>query len=218
MRHRFRDRKAAALELAATMLQHYKDKQVIVLGIPRGGAETGYYIASALNAEFSLIICRKLGHRYNPEYALGAIAEDGTVYLYPPAIADMPDEDLDLVIRQKKTEIQQRIKELRKGKPLPDLTGKTVIIADDGIATGATMIAAARMCKKTNAARVVIAAPVASEDRALQLAQEADEVVILQTPPGFFAVSQAYDSFRNLTDEEALYFMDKWEEKKEPSQ
>ncbi|KAA9035665.1 phosphoribosyltransferase [Ginsengibacter hankyongi] len=209
----FTDRKDAALKLAKA-LEKYKDKNVIVLGIPRGGAETAYYIALHLHAEFSLLISRKLGHPSNPEYALGAIAEDGSVYLSPFANEEFSKETINEIIDLQKKEIERRIKILRKGKPLPDLKDRTVILADDGIATGATIFAAIEMCKKRKAGKIVIAAPVSGYDMEEMLGEKADEVIILEKPGDFFAVSQAYQSFYNLSDDDALGFMERWEKEK----
>lgn len=209
----FRDRKDAAEQLA-TALKKYKDKDVIVLGIPRGGAETAFYIARYLNADFSLIICRKLGHPYNPEYALGAIAEDGTIYLNQGMKREVPKQIINEAIDLQRKEIQRRIEILRNGEPLLQLTNKTVIIADDGIATGATVFAAIAMCKKQGAKKIIVAAPVASFEIKRELNEEADEVVILETPVPCYAVSQVYQSFYNLTDKETLHFKEMWEKER----
>lgn len=213
----FRDRKDAALQLA-TALEKYRGTNALVLGIPRGGAETAYYVARHLHAEFSLIISRKLGHPYNPEYAVGAIAEDGTVYLNPETKGELSKETIDELAAQQKKEIERRIAILRNGAPLPELKDRTVILVDDGIATGATLYAAIHMCKNTGAARIVVAAPVSGKDKKRELLQEVDEVVILQTPSLYHAVSQVYEQFYNLTDEEAKDFMERWKkENKEGS-
>ena len=155
---------------------------------------------------------RKLGHPRDPEYAFGAIAEDGTVY-YNPNVK-ISQEGIDDVEEQQQKEIERRKQILRKGRPLPDLKDKTVIIVDDGIATGATIFAAIKMCKKKEAGKIVVAAPVAAERIEKELMKEADEVVILEAPGSFYAVSQAYESFYNLTDQQALEFMERWEKEK----
>lgn len=192
----FTDRKDAAVQLARA-LEKYKEKHVTVLGIPRGGAETAFYVAKYLDADFSLIISRKLGHPYNPEYALGAIAEDGTIYLNRSAEREVSQETIDEAAKMQKKEIERRIKILRKGKPLPSLRNKIVIIADDGIATGATMFAAVKMCNKQRAEKIVVAAPVSGTEVKKELRNEADEVVILETPIFYHAVSQAYDTLQS---------------------
>lgn len=209
----FSDRKDAALQLAKA-LEKYKDTDAVVLGIPRGGAETGYYVARHLHSAFSLLIARKLGHPHNPEYAVGAIAEDGSMYLNRDAVIELSQHTLQQMQAQQKEEILRRIQTLRKGQPLPALKGRTVILVDDGIATGATLFAAIKMCKNQGAAKIVVAAPVAGEEKERELLEKVDEVVILEAPPYYHAVSQAYESFYNLTDEQAVDFMERWEEEK----
>lgn len=209
----FKDRKDAALKLAEA-LEKYKDKNAVVLGIPRGGAETAFYIALHLHAQLSLLVSRKLGHPGNPEYAFGAIAEDGSIYLSPFAKQELSEETINTVVEEQKKEIERRIKILRKGNSLPELKDKIVILADDGIATGATIFAAIEMCKKRKAGKIVIAAPVSGEDMEEKLAKKVDEVIILEKPDNFFAVSQAYENFYNLTDDDALGFMERWEKEK----
>ena len=209
----FTDRKDAALKLAKA-LEKYKDKNAVVLGIPRGGAETAYYVALYLNAELSLLVSRKLGHPGNPEYAFGAIAEDGSIYFNPAAKRELSEESIHAVVDEQKEEIERRIKILRKGKPLPVLKGRTVILVDDGIATGATILAAIELCKKRNAGKIIIAAPVSGYDMEDTLGKMADEVVILEKPADYYAVSQAYQSFYNLSDEDALEFMERWDREK----
>jgi predicted phosphoribosyltransferase len=209
----FTDRKDAALQLAKA-LEKYKGRNALVLGIPRGGAETAYYVARQLDADLSLLISRKLGHPANPEYAFGAIAEDGSIYLNPASSGQLSEETIQEVVNEQKKEIFRRKTILRQGKPLPELKGRTVILVDDGIATGATIFAAIAMCKKQNAGKIIVAAPVSGYEMEEQLAQKADEVVILEKPDDYYAVSQAYLSFYNLSDEDALKFMQRREKEK----
>ncbi len=212
----FYDRIDAALQLA-TALEKYKDRNAIVLGIPRGGAVTAYYIARHLNGEFSLLVSRKLGHPSNPEYAIGAVAEDGTVHLTRQALYEVTQQQIDASVQQQKKEIERRISILRKGEALPNMKDRIVLIVDDGIATGATIQAAITMCRKMEAAKIVVAAPVSGREKARELGNEADEVVILETPDFYHAVSQAYESFPTVTDEEAVALLDKWREEKAAS-
>jgi putative phosphoribosyl transferase len=209
----FYDRKEAALQLAKA-LEKYKDKEVVVLGIPRGGAVTGYYIAGHLNAGFSLVISRKLGHPANPEYAVGAVAEDGTIHLNKHAMQEVSQEEIDTAVAQQKKEIQRRIMILRKGEQLPVIKNKTVLIVDDGIATGATIFAAIKMCRKKEAAKIVVAAPISGWEIIEELKKEADEVVILETPLFYHAVSQVYESFEVVTNNEAMELLKKWKKEK----
>lgn len=206
----FLDRKDAGEQLGRA-LEKFRDKHVLVLGIPRGGAETAYYVAKHLNAELSLVITRKLGYPFNPEAAFGAVAEDGSVYLSESAKQELTKEEINRVLEEQKSEIERRIEKLRRGKPLPDLKGRTIIIVDDGIATGATLFATIALCKKNKAGKIIVAAPIAGKRMERILPQMADDVVILETPTFYSAVSQGYQDFYNLTDEEALAFMDKWE-------
>lgn len=209
----FTDRKDAALQLAQA-LEQYRNTNALVLGIPRGGAETAFYVAQHLNAELSLLVSRKLGHPNNPEYAVGALAEDGSVYLNPDVRGELSEATIDELAQQQQEEIIRRIKILRDGKPLPPLKDRVVILVDDGIATGATLYAAIAMCKNGGAARIVVAAPVSGRDKKRELLAEVDEVVILETPSFYHAVSQAYESFYNLTDKEAKGFMERWQKER----
>jgi predicted phosphoribosyltransferase len=209
----FIDRKEAAVQLAKA-LEKYKDRQAVVLGIPRGGAVTGYYVASYLHAEFTLLISRKLGHPANPEYAIGAITEDGTIHMNKSAAWEASQEQIDRVILEQKREIQRRIRILRKGEPLPILKDKIVLLVDDGIATGATLYAAIEMCRKQQAAQIVVAAPVAGESVKKELEKVADEVIILETPAFYHAVSQVYEYFEQVSDEEAVALLERWKKDK----
>jgi putative phosphoribosyl transferase len=208
----FRDRKDAAEKLAHA-LEKYRNKKALVLGIPRGGIETAYYVAKHLNAELSLVVTRKLGYPFNPEAAFGALAEDGSLYISELARENLSEETMKEVIEQQMLEIRRRIQKLRRGKPLPELQDRTVIITDDGIATGATLLATIELCKNKKAGKIVVAAPIAGERMNHNLRNIVDDVVILETPSNYYAVSQGYENFYNLTDEEALEFMDTWEKK-----
>lgn len=203
----FKDRKDAAVQLAKA-LAGYRDKNALVLGIPRGGAETGYYVARHLNAEFSLLIARKLGYPFSPETAMGAVAEDGTLYV--TGMASAREQDIAEVKAQELKEIERRIGAFRQGKPLPGIKDRTVMLVDDGVATGATLFAAIGMCRKSGAGKIVVAAPVASQKMEEELWKRADDVVVLVKPEYFQAVSQVYESFGNLTDEETLSFVERW--------
>jgi len=209
----YTDRRDAAIQLAKA-LEKYKNKDTVVLGIPRGGAVTAYHVAIHLNAEFSLLVSRKLGHPANPEYAVGALAEDGTIHLNQYALLEVTQAQIDVAVAQQKKEIERRVKILRKGEPLPEMKNKIVIIVDDGIATGATIFAAIKMCKNRGASKIIVGAPVSGIDMADKLKKEVDEVVILETPDFFHAVSQGYESFPTVTDDEALELLEKWKREK----
>ena len=205
----FRDRKDAGEQLAAA-LEKYKNQNPLVIGIPRGGVETAYYVAKYLNAELTLIVTRKLGYPEDPEFAFGALAEDGSMYLSKMATVNLSEEARNEVIEKQKVEILRRIQKLRGGKPLPEIKGRTVIIVDDGIATGATLFATIMLCQNKKAGKIVVAAPISGYEMLEILEEKVDDVVILETPFDYHAVSQGYDDFYNLTDEEALEFLEKW--------
>lgn len=207
----FYDRKDAAQQLARA-LEEYKDKNAVVLGIPRGGVETAYYVADYLHAELSLLISRKLGHPMNPEYAMGALAEDGSVHINERALWKVTREEVDAAIGMQQKEIERRIMLLRKGEPLPDMQQRIVLIVDDGIATGSTIMAAIEMCRKKHALKVVVAAPVCGSEVRYQLKKMADDVVILETPEPYHAVSQVYANFEQVTDAEAVALMEQWKQ------
>jgi putative phosphoribosyl transferase len=204
----FNDRKDAGKEMGK-VLAKYKDQDVLVLGLPRGGVEPAYYVARALNADLDVIIVRKLGYPGNPEAAFGAIAEDGSTYLSAEGKRIISERQREQVISREREEIKRRVETLRKGRSLGSLKGRTVILVDDGIATGATMFAAIEMCKKQQAEKIVVAAPVSSPGMAERLEQEVDEAVILETPEGYWAVSQGYVNFYNVSTEEAKRYLEK---------
>lgn len=206
----FRDRKEAGEKLGKA-LEKYNNLDALVLGIPRGGTETAYYVARHLNAELSVAVTRKLGYPFNPELAFGAVAEDGSVYLSDSATQDLTRDEIEKVLQQQQLEIQRRIQTLRHGKFLPKIKGRTVILVDDGIATGATVFAAIELCKKKGAGKIVVASPVAGKEMEAALRSMVHDVVILETPVFYGAVSEGYENFQNLTDQEAAAFMDDWE-------
>lgn len=205
----FKDRKDGGEKLAIT-LEKYRNSNALVLGIPRGGVETAYYVASHLNVEMSVVIARKLGYPSNPEAAFGAIAEDGSLYLSEFADYNITQEENNAILEYQRKEIKRRVNKFRQGKPLPDMTARTVILTDDGIATGATLFAAIMLCKKKNAGRIVVAAPISGEQMEQILLKQVDEVMILEKPSQYNAVSQGYETFDDLTDDEALTFIKKW--------
>jgi len=179
----------------------YKDKNALVLGIPRGGVIIAYEIANLLHAELSVVITKKLPHPSHDEFAIGAAAEDGSVFLSPDS-AGVTFDIVQQIVRNQSEEIVSRIQRFRNGRPLPDMQNRIVIIADDGIATGSTLVPAVKLCKSRRAAWVVVAAPVAGHDNLDDLKELADDVVIFQQPNAFHAVGQVYQDFHQLTDQE----------------
>lgn len=208
----FLNREDAGNKLAKA-LKEYKLKHPLVLGIPRGGVEVGYHVAVELNSDFDIIVIRKLGHPQQPEAAFGALAEDGSLYLDPWSKKYLTKDMIENVIAREKKEIRRRIKTYREGEELPDLKGRTIILVDDGIATGSTVFAAINMCRKLNPRKLIVAAPVSARSQVSKLAVKADEVVVLDKKRNLMAVSQAYKNFANLSDNEVRHFMNQWRQK-----
>ncbi|WP_236579160.1 phosphoribosyltransferase [Hydrogenimonas urashimensis] len=205
----FRDRKDAGEHLARALMR-YKSEHPLVLAIPRGGTEVGYEVAKALDADFDLLIARKLPFPENPESGFGAIAEDGSFYIIP-YYAEILDQSLiESIAAYQKEEIVRRIRTLRGGRPITPVAGRTVILVDDGIAMGSTMHAAIEFCKHQQAAKIVVAAPVGSPRVKAELQKIVDDVVILSTPPWFRAVADAYENWYDVSDEEVLEIMARW--------
>ena len=199
----FKDRKDAGQKLAAA-LQPYREQDVLVLAIPRGGVELGYEVAKAFQCDFSLIICRKLPYPFNPESGFGAIAEDGSVYINKFAAASVSEDEIEQITLQQSREIKRRIQTLRGGRALPSLKGRTVILVDDGIAMGSTMHTAVALCRKYDARKIIVAVPVAGAQAIEKFSQMADEVIVLESPANFYAVAQVYENWCDVSDEEVL--------------
>jgi len=206
----FRDREDAGQKLARALTK-YKDTDALVLAIPRGGVEVGYHVATYLNARLSILVSRKLPYPDNPEAGFGAVAEDGSTFIFEDAVYWLSKETIERIIRQQKEEIRRRIAVLRKGEPLPEIAQSVVILVDDGIAMGSTVRAGILLCRNKEAAKVVVAAPVAGESVERELSKLADEVVILEKPPFFRAVAQVYYNWYDVPDKEVLGIVERWE-------
>lgn len=168
----------------------------IVFGIPRGGVVVGYEISKILECPLDTVIVSKIPSFYNEEYAIGAMSEDGTIYLREKE----PEELLKKTIERKRKIIEERIKDYRKGKEIKDLQNYTAIIVDDGIATGETMLIAVRTIKNKNPKKIVVAVPVSSIDAKERIEKEVDLFVTLYLPKFFYAVGQFYDDFEQVDD------------------
>lgn len=207
----FEDRKEAGKKLAEA-LQRYKDKDVLVLAIPKGGVEVGYQVAKALNADFSIIITRKLPFPDNPESGFGAVAEDGSTFIFEDIRQwYLTDNLIEHIIKAQQQEIARRIEVLRQGKPLPEITDRTVILVDDGIAMGSTMRASIALCKNKKAGKIVVAVPVAGKRTIEELRELVDDIVILESPLFFRAVAQVYRNWYDVSDQEAIEILQKWQ-------
>lgn len=203
---RFADRADAGRHLAAA-LESYRGRDVVVLGLPRGGVPVASEVAAALHAPLDVLVVRKLGVPYQPELAFGAIGEgpDGGVRVFNDAVlrrTGLSAEDIAAVEDAQRAELHRRIERYRGGRPGVELAGRIALIVDDGFATGATARAAALVARARGAGEVVLAAPIGARDTIAGLRKVADDVVCLGAPPDFMAVGQGYDDFGQTSDEE----------------
>jgi predicted phosphoribosyltransferase len=209
----FNDRWDAGEKLARA-LENYRNKAALVLAIPRGGVIVGYPIAKRLNADFSLIVARKLPFPDNPESGWGAIAEDGSLFVFDDAKHWLPESTRKQIIREQERETQRRVTALRGGKPLPEIAARTVVLVDDGIAMGSTMRAAILNCKNQKAAKIIVATPVCGPETAREFQKLVDEFVVLETPEFFHAVAQVYRHWHDVPDHEVIEVLDRWEKER----
>ncbi len=201
---RFADRRDAGRRLAQA-LSRYRSLHPLVLGLPRGGVPVAAEVARELGAPLDVLVVRKLGAPGHPEFAIGALAADATV-LHHDVIRQLgvPPEYLDRVIAQEQEELARRERAYRGDRPAAVVRGRTVILVDDGLATGATAEAAIRVLRARGAERVILAVPVSAPDTLHRLTPMVDELVCLSAPPDFRAVSLNYDDFSPTSDEEVL--------------
>jgi putative phosphoribosyl transferase len=206
----FENRQDAGRKLAVR-LAGCRGEDVVVLGLPRGGVPVAFEVALALDAPLDVIIVRKLGLPIQPELAMGALGEDGVRVLNEEVIdlARVSEGDLEGVERRERAEVDRRSRQFRGDRPRVPLEGRSVIIIDDGIATGSTARAACRVARAQGARRVVLASPVAPPAAAAELRDSADEVVVLETPERFFAIGQWYRDFRQTADREVTDLLDR---------
>jgi putative phosphoribosyl transferase len=202
----FNDRSDAGIQLASRLNEYKDQKGVFVLALPRGGVVTGYEIARSLNIQLDVVIVRKIGFPGQPELAIGAISETGTVVLNEFIIStyDVPKDYIKREISRQKEEIARRVKLYRKGKSLPNLEGKTIILVDDGVATGATIKAAITTLRAEKLNKLIVALPVAPPEVADELQQVVDEFICIETPLDFMAVGAHYADFTQVSDEEVV--------------
>lgn len=204
----FADRVDAGRRLAQR-LQHLRDQDVVVLGLPRGGVPVAFEVASALRAPLDVIVVRKLGLPFQPELAMGAIGEGGYEVLDRGLIArtGVTPRQVQLVEDRERAELEDRVQRFRRGRDPVDLTGRTAVIVDDGIATGATALVACQAARHLGAARVLLAAPVGPPGLRRQ-DLGADDVVLVRAPDPFWAVGRHYRDFRPTTDDEVVALLD----------
>jgi putative phosphoribosyl transferase len=192
-------------------LERYRGPDTVVLGLPRGGVPVAFEVARILHAPLDVLVVRKLGVPGQPELAMGAIGEDGSLVLNRELVhyAGVTNAQVQAVERAERAELDRRVRRFRRDRPRIDVRGRTVVIVDDGIATGSTAGAACHVARSQGASRVVVAVPVASPDAARQLGLHADEVVCLETPRSFRAVGAWYRDFSQTADDEVLALLDR---------
>jgi predicted phosphoribosyltransferase len=208
---RFRDRAQAGRLLAKRLRQYAGRDDVVVLGLPRGGVPVAPEIADELQAPLEVFLVRKLGIPGHEEMAFGAIATGGTRVLDKQLIAslDMRPEWIEAIDARERRELERRDRAYRGDRPPPDLAGKTVIVVDDGLATGSTMLAAVQAIRQDEPARIVVAVPVADPEVCEALRDVADEVVCLSTPRPLRAVGLWYEDFSQTTDDEVRELLER---------
>ena len=211
MERAFANRTEAGRLLAEELKTYASQNDVVVLGLPRGGVPVAYEVAKRLHAPLDVFIVRKLGVPGFEELAAGAIASGGVRVLNEDVVRAISyaAEAIEAVTAKETAELQRREQIYRGGRPAPELSGKTVILVDDGVATGATMRAAVKALRDRSVAKIVVAVPVGPPDTCEELGQQADEAICLSTPPFFQAVGQYYEDFSQTSDNEVRELLTK---------
>jgi putative phosphoribosyl transferase len=191
---------------------------VLVLALPRGGVPVAAQVARVLNAPLDVFVVRKLGFPGHPELAMGAIATGGIRVLNPEVVNSLqvPDDVIEAVTANERDELKRRERAYRNDLPAPDVRGKTVILVDDGIATGSTMLAAVAALRRSEAGRIVVAAPTIAATTFHQMRDAADEVAVVMLPEDFYGVGQSYEDFSQTTDEEVRELLDQSKDRVAP--
>lgn len=200
----FRDRREAGRVLAEQLASYRGKDDLLVFGLARGGVPVAWEIAAALHAPLDVFLVRKLGVPRWPELAMGALASGGAVVMNDNVVSSLhiTDEQLREVIASETAELHRREQAYRGGRPVADPRGKIVIVVDDGIATGASMLVAVRALRAGGPQSIVVAVPVGPSSTCREIGQEADQVVCVTMPPGFEAVGQVYADFHQVSDDE----------------
>lgn len=211
MIERFRDRRDAGKRLAEELHRYANRPDVMVLALPRGGVPVGFEVATALDSWLDVFVVRKLGLPWHEELAMGALARGGVRILDEDLIraAGVSEEDVQRVTATEQRELERRERQYRGARPFPNLTGKTVILVDDGLATGYTMRAAVAALRQEGPARVIVAVPVAARETCAAFRDIADDIVCAVTPEPFHAVGLWYEDFSQTTDDEVRDLLDR---------
>jgi len=204
MPNRFRNRREAGRLLAAKLPEYANRPDALVLALPRGGVPVAYEVARALGAPLDVFLVRKLGVPGQEELAMGAVASGGVRVINEPVVRALriPPELIDAVAVREQEEIARQERLYRGDWPPPDIRGRTVLLVDDGLATGATMLAAVKALRQQQPSRIIVAVPIASRETCEQLQSEVDDIVCAMTPEPFHAVGLWYQDFSQTTDDE----------------
>ena len=202
----FTDRQDAGRQLAEKLRAYRGQAKTIILGLPRGGVVTAAEVAKRLHLPLDILVPRKLGFPGNEELAIGAVSEDGDPILHDAMITgyNIPSDYLDRELQRQRAESQRRLKMYRGEREPLDIKGKTAVVIDDGVATGATMLAALESCRSKGADKIITAVPVIAPDTIPQLEEHCDEVIYLDAPLSFGAVGNYYTHFPQTSDEEVI--------------
>lgn len=208
----FRDRTETGRELAAKLTAYRNDPSGLVLALPRGGVPVGYEISLALNLPLDVFITRKLGAPDNPEYAIGAVAETGSIHLNQQALSMMggfstASRYFDQMIQVQRDEIRRRQGLYRNGRPLPDLKDRTVILVDDGVATGATFLASIEALRNLQIRQLIAALPVGPVETLREIGKQVNKLIVLSTPEPFYAVGNHFLDFGQVSDDEVVRYL-----------
>ena len=207
---RFDDREDAAKRLGAALLAQDKytnDPNGVVVALPRGGVPMGRIVADMLGLPLDIVVPRKLGHPFNSEYAIGAVTETGQVVWNEGERRMCDQHELERIVEKQRAEAERRVHVFRPGMPPRNFRDKTVIVVDDGAATGYTMDAALRSLRAMHAGKIIVALPVAPPDTVVKLSRHADDMLVLSQPVPFYAVGQFYRDFPQVEDEEVIAIM-----------
>ena len=210
----FKNREEAGELLAQELIQFRKDPSAILLALPRGGVAVAYQLSLALHLARDVLITRKIGAPGNPEYALGAVSETGAVYWNREALLglSLTERQLSAAVQAQQKEVTRRVALYRQGRPFPDLNDRTVILVDDGLATGATFFASVATARQGNSRRVIGAIPVGPRSTVEEARKLVDQLIVLRVPDPFYAVGNFYRDFEQVEDREVLQYLNLAEE------
>jgi putative phosphoribosyl transferase len=205
----FTNREEAGERLADRLSEYRGDPSAVILALPRGGVAVGYRLSLLLGVPLDVLITRKIGAPGNPEYALGAVCETGAVFWNREALASfsLNQQDLDRAVGIGKEEIARRVQLYRQGRPFRSLTDRTVILLDDGLATGATFLASAEAIRQLRPRAVIGAVPVGPPETIREVQRQVDKLVVLLTPTPFYAVGNFYADFDQMEDSDVLRYL-----------